>query len=193
MPPSAAEAAQYPILSLFDGAEVDDFQCKEKDLVEFLCEDAGRLHRERGARVYVITEDRRVVAYIALSADVLVLKTREKTKMGFVSGDPKYMPAVKVGRLAVDKRFERLGLGTRLMRLAFDTASSASEAIGCRLLTVDAKPKAHSYYTKLGFEENKAVPRRLDLAGVLDPESTISMRLDLRSHALPGWARFETP
>jgi GNAT superfamily N-acetyltransferase len=187
---TAADAAKSPILSLFEGAEVAGFRCTEPDLTAFLCEDAERLHRERASRVYVAAVERAVIGYIAVSADVLILKSGERRKMGFKGSDPMAMPGIKVGRLAVDERYEHRGIGTRLMRVAFDIANTTSQTIGCRLLTVDAMPSALSFYEKLGFEENKAVPRRADTAGKIYPDSTISMRLDLRSENLPPWTRF---
>ncbi len=185
---TAAEAAALPIWAFSEEVDLASFSCREEDLAAFLRDDAARLHRERGARVYLVTHGIAVVGYIALSADVLILKTAEKKKLGFRNGDPS-MPAIKIGRLAVDERYEHLGIGTRMMRLAFDIANTASDSIGCRLLTVDAMPSALSYYEKLGFEENKAVARRLDPKGQIYPDSTISMRFDLRRPDLPAWTQ----
>jgi ribosomal protein S18 acetylase RimI-like enzyme len=93
-----------------------------------------------------------------------------------------YLPAVKVGRLAVDEAFraQNRGTGEALMRHAFLVALTVANVIGCRLLTVDAYPASVGFYERLGFVLNKTAE---------GPRNTTSMRLDLRS--LPSWVKLK--
>jgi predicted N-acetyltransferase YhbS len=141
-------------------AETDDlgaFSCGDADLEDFLKTDARYLEGSDLTRVFVAALDGRVVGYIALLADTIELKTPEKKKMGLGGGtpNPRQFPALKVGRLAVDNAFKGQGLGTYLMRLAFDHALIIQHQVGCRLLTVDAYQKSVDFYLKLGFVANK--------------------------------------
>jgi|GEM_PF-6914987 len=61
-------------------------------------------------------------------------------------------PSIKIARLAVDKRYERQGVGGFLVLAAIGLAMSVSEVIGCRYVTVDSKPESISFYEKLGFK-----------------------------------------
>jgi GNAT superfamily N-acetyltransferase len=91
---------------------------------------------------------------------------------------------VKVARLAVATRFREAytGLGTLLIRFAFDLARAHTVEIGCRLLTVDAYRTSVGFYERLGFVRNK---RTRDTASGETESDTISMRLDLAS--TPDW------
>jgi len=61
--------------------DLDGFACGVIDLDEFLRDDALRLQGERVARVYVALAEERIVGYVALVADSLVLETGEKRKL----------------------------------------------------------------------------------------------------------------
>ena len=76
-------------------------------------------------------------------------------------------PAIKVGRLAVDKKYAKSGVGSYLVKTMREYAFSISEQIGCRYVTVDAYPYACEFYKKLGFkvraEEKHTVFRYFDI------------------------------
>jgi ribosomal protein S18 acetylase RimI-like enzyme len=54
--------------------------------------------------------------------------------------------------LAVDKTFERRGIGRFLMLAAICMAIYISSMIGCRYITVDSKPESVGFYEKHGFK-----------------------------------------
>jgi len=161
--------------------DLGGFACEDPDLDEFLKADARRLESQWVTRVYVAVCEDHVVGYAALLADTVILKSGERRKLKLQHDDSKQIPALKIGRLAVDAAFrERTrGVGSGLVRHAFELALALSQSIGCRLLTVDAYEGSVAFYQKLGFVSNKAHED--------EARSTISMRLDLRSDPLPGW------
>jgi len=61
-------------------------------------------------------------------------------------------PCVRIARLAVDKIFERKGIGRFLMLAAIGMALDVSGMIGCRYITVDSKPESIGFYEKHGFK-----------------------------------------
>lgn len=75
---------------------------------------------------------------------------------------PRYpsLPAGLIGRLAVDRRFHRQGLGSLLVVDAATRALRAEPAI--HALVVDAKSEeAAAFYRRLGFQRFVSQPRRL--------------------------------
>jgi len=65
---------------------------------------------------------------------------------------PDPIPVTVLGRLAVDKRFQALGLGTDILRHSFIQTLSASAIIGCRALVVHClNEKAKAFYVKAEF------------------------------------------
>jgi len=89
--------------------------------------------------------------------------------------DYKTLPALKIGRLAVDDRYLRCGIGTILLEFAYGLAKYTSNSLfGCRFLILDAKRNQdHAkdsvhFYKKFGFktfkERNKGtLPMYLDI------------------------------
>ncbi len=78
---------------------------------------------------------------------------------------PRYplLPAALVGRLAVDLRYQRLGLGASLIVDALRRSWRSESAIYA--LIVDAKDaKALEFYLHLGFQPFTSQPQRLFLA-----------------------------
>ena len=64
----------------------------------------------------------------------------------------KSVPAVKIGRLAIDKTYKGKGLGKMIMQNLMDECIELNKKIACRLITVDAYKGALTFYQKLGFE-----------------------------------------
>jgi len=79
---------------------------------------------------------------------------------------PKYhdMPAALLGRLAVDSRYQRQGLGEHLLLDAMKRVLEASRTLGTLVLVVDAKDEeAGRFYAKYGFVPFPTQPLRLFL------------------------------
>lgn len=62
-----------------------------------------------------------------------------------------YFPALMIGRLAVDRRYQWLGLGTKLRRFAIAKAIELREVAGCQFVIVNAKEASIPFYLKNGF------------------------------------------
>jgi predicted N-acetyltransferase YhbS len=65
---------------------------------------------------------------------------------------PRPIPAVVLGRLAVDERYQGHGLGSSLVRDAVVRSVAAAAQIGIRAMLVHAlNEKAAEFYERLGF------------------------------------------
>jgi GNAT superfamily N-acetyltransferase len=65
---------------------------------------------------------------------------------------PKAIPAVVLGRLAIDKAFQGKGLGVALLRDVVERSLLASKEVSARLIIVHAiSPSAEAFYAHHGF------------------------------------------
>ena len=132
------------------------FQSREEELQKFLVEDALR-HQEQNISVtFLWFYKNQLASYMSLLTDRIILKADFKDffiKRGIIYNT---LPALKIGRLCVDERFEQRGLGRLMIYFAIEKAVEISRNIaGCRFITVDSKENAISFYEKLGFKNIK--------------------------------------
>ena len=65
---------------------------------------------------------------------------------------PEPIPVILIGRLAVDTRFKRMGLGVSLLQEAIRKGVEASRIVGARAFVVHAiSESAEQFYLKFGF------------------------------------------
>jgi len=78
---------------------------------------------------------------------------------------PRYpVPAFRIGRLAVDKKYQGVGIGYRLLKQALLKAVEVSEEVGLYAVLVDAiDEKAKAFYEKYGFIAFDEKPLKLFL------------------------------
>ena len=124
-----------------------------------------------------------LLAYMTLSADSIKLTNEEKELHDINKVPYASIPALKVGKLAVNKELpdeaKRKGYGSFMLEMARAFAFSINDlGIACRFITVDAdieyEPNTPQFYEKNGFIENLSNKRR-------NAKHTISMRKDIFS------------
>ena len=128
----------------------DTFSCGVAELDHYFQQYAGQnqFRHHIGTTYVAVTEDRVVVGYVTVSAVSLTNDDIGKRKL------PNYpLPVLKIARLAVDNRFQGLGIGKALLRAMFLLALEQKKRVGCVGIVVDAKKEALSFYSALGFIE----------------------------------------
>lgn len=80
-------------------------------------------------------------------------------------GAPDPVPALLLGRLAVDRRYANLGIGTALTAHVLATAVELNQKAACRAVVVTAlSPAARTWWERLGFQPfHRDDPTELDL------------------------------
>lgn len=140
------------------------FTCGKPQLDEWLIKTALRAERDHTARTYVSRDTDvsppHVVGYYCLSAFSI---ERTTSGGGFLARNaPTMVPAILLGRLAVDISAQGCGLGVSLLHDAVDNAELVSRRIGSRALVVDAiDNNAAQFYLKYGFRSFPSAPLRL--------------------------------
>lgn len=142
---------------------LDEFQCGEPALDEWLKRHARAAHASDSARVFVATleDGETVVGYYALAAAQIA---PEEATARTLRGQPRArpVPAILLARLAVDRQHQRAGLGRSLLQDVLLRCLEAAEAIGARVLLVHAKHEAaKAWYLQFGFEESPTDPLHL--------------------------------
>ncbi len=139
------------------------FDSGEASLDQYLAERALANHVSDIARCYVCVEgeNNQIVGYYTLSAIAVEhaeLHGRARRNA------PSPVPAVLIGRLAVDRELQGSGLGRLLVRDAILSTLAAADRIGVRLLIVHAlHHEAASFYAALGFKPSPTDPLHLYL------------------------------
>lgn len=156
---------------------IKDFKSYEKELADFLVEDAFENQRKGISVTYLwfLREKGVLVGYVTLLTDTIHLD--EDLKRYFKGEEINYksLPALKIGRLAVDDEHRQKGIGSHMIDFSIVVAKNIFENYaGCRFITVDAKRNSDSrldsihFYAKQGFRvlkerEKGTMPMYLDL------------------------------
>lgn len=126
------------------------FDCGESVLNEFLQRQASQLLRKGFGKTYVALADDgvTVVGFVTVSAGQI-----QTTQLPPHLKLPRYpAPALRIGRLAVDRREQGRGTGQQLMSFSLQLALEFSRQVGVYAVVVDAKhEKAKLFYEALGF------------------------------------------
>ena len=142
----------------------ENFDCSDPDLNEYLQRFVSQDSKRSLTRAFVLVqaENQTVRGYYTLSATNI---QREKFPTDQVKKLPRYpIPAVLLGRLAIDSSLQNQGLGEYLLIDALKRVALASATIGVYAVMVDASSdRAAAYYRSFGFIALAEQPRTLFL------------------------------
>ena len=143
--------------------EIKEFDCDDETLNDFLFNKAKAYTSELLSTTFIIEDATQTIAYFSVFNDSLKVEEEEfasknalKRFLKNLVSHPKrhleYFPAVKIGRLAVNKNIKKSGLGKTIVNYIIDYALEQNEKCACKLLTVDAYSQSLGFYEKMGFE-----------------------------------------
>ena len=135
---------------LEESHNLQGFDCGNEALDDWLQRRALRNQREGSRRTWVVTDSTRVVGYYASATAVLA---RVEATGRAARNQPDPLPAMLLGRLAVDREYQGRGLAAALLKHFLLKALEVADLTGVRLVLVHAKdPRAASFYRRWGFE-----------------------------------------
>ena len=127
------------------------FDCGTPELNQYLRHYAFKNDQlSIGKTFLAITETQDVAGYLTIStAQITTDSLPEELRAKL----PRYpVPAFRIGKLAVDHRFQGLGVGSWLLTQAFQKAVEIAQNVGLFAILVDAiDEKAKRFYLKYGF------------------------------------------
>ena len=141
-------------------AIIKTFQSYEKELVDFLVEDALDNQNNKISVTYLwfYKKTSELVGYITVLTDAINLQGDLKRFFREKGIYYKSLPALKIGRLCVTDSFLRRGIGPLMIHFAIHISERIGSNAGVRFITTDAKRNSDSskdsihFYKPLGFE-----------------------------------------
>lgn len=132
--------------------DLASFECGEKAIDDWVQNRAKSAEKNGSAVVYVSTCEGKVAGIYSLSAHSVL---RDDIQGGWLKrNSPESIPAVLLGMLGVDKRYQNMHLGSSLLGDAIRRSMGVSQSIGAKALLVDpVGEKARDFYAKYGFKE----------------------------------------
>jgi hypothetical protein len=131
----------------------DEFTCGKSVLDDYLHKQASQDSKRKLCVVFVLPEGKTIKGFYTLSNDSIL---RELVPEGIVNKMPKSyknLPTTLLGRLAIDKRFTKLGLGELLLLDALKRSYFISKSsLGSMAVVVDPLDEdAVTFYARYGF------------------------------------------
>jgi len=175
---------EISVLLLTKDHTIKPFDCEDDDLNDFLFNEAILYQEQMLATTFIIENNERTLGYYSILNDAFRVeeanfssKSQYKKFVGELLPHPKRylksIPAVKIGRLGIDKTCKGKGLGTQIIYDVINECLNLNEKQACRIITVDAYKQAQSFYEQFGFkyfthkDENQEVRQMfLDLINV---------------------------
>lgn len=181
----------YYFETLTEEHDLSDFDCGDEELNNFLKDDALAQQNEKLNVTKLIMCDEKIIGYTSLLTDTLILKNindeplrlKIKGKLN-IDSNSKGISAVKIGRLAIDKKYSSKGLGTHILRNIIKSLKIIAESnVGFRFIIVEGYAKAFKFYVvKNGFEYLKKDYKKvknIDFISQRDPTKTFYLYFDL--------------
>ena len=172
--------------------DLSEFKCASDDLNDFLKNDALSQQNSKLNITKLVMCDDLVVAYVSLLTDTILLKDirDEDIKQDIkdqlsLNSKKRKLPAIKIGRLAVDEKYSGKGLGSEiLMSVLFNIKNIAENSVGLRFVTVEGYATAYNFYANHNFinlkKDDEKIKEKLDIIIERNPEETFYLYLDLR-------------
>ncbi|MBF0552418.1 MAG: GNAT family N-acetyltransferase [Deltaproteobacteria bacterium] len=122
-----------------DFSVFNDFDCNDPDLNDFIRNEAKLYRDELIVETYEFhsMSPDQLVAFVSLANDSLSLKTNRQKRIIPNRLRHSQYPAVKIARLGVKGRYQRGGVGTKLINIVKELFTTNNRT-GCRFVTVDA-------------------------------------------------------
>lgn len=153
------ELSELEYIKLKPDTVIPEFICTDKDLNEFLTDNAKEGMEEMVSVTYLFIDPKtnKTAAYYTLLNDKIAYDPRNKSIWNRINRRisnrkrRKTYPCMKIGRFAVAKDYAKCGLGSQIIDL-IKGAMINNQIAGCRFLTVDAYADATEFYKKNKFE-----------------------------------------
>ena len=141
---------------------VQDFDCGREQLNRYLTRYAWQSQQAGAAQTYVGLDGDVVIGYHTLTVGQV---SREEAPQRLSKGLARHpVPIMLLARMAVDRRWQRQGVGKALLRDALERTLQAADIAGIRAFAVHAKDEqAGNFYARFDFVPSPTDPRHLFL------------------------------
>lgn len=139
-------------LSVLEKNTTYQFDCDDSDLNDFFHNDSHEYQNSLLSKTFCWSNQQEVVAFVSIFNDNVELKSTKKKKKFPGEKHMPYYPAVKIGRLGINKKYQKKGLGSQVLSF-LKYFFIIKNKTGCRFLTLDAynKEQVTKFYCKNNF------------------------------------------
>ena len=147
---------------LHDKHLLEQFDCGNPSLNEWLLRHARQAQSSGSAKTFVISDDNIVIGYFSLTVgQVETYEAPERIRRGMGQYP---IPVVILARLAVSINHQGLGIGVGMLQDAIRRTLMISEQVGIRaLLTHPIDDRASKFYERFGFVSSPVREKQLVL------------------------------
>lgn len=169
---------------------LDDFECESQDLTEFLKNDALNQQNKNLNLTHLVICDELLDMYLFYDTIKLKILEDEETKKEIQEtlniSENNGIPAIKIGRYAIDKRYSNKGLGLHIFRnVLLSILDISKNIVGLRFIIVEAYARAFDFYVdknKFKYRKNdKQFVDKMEMIKKQDPERCFTLYKDLKS------------
>lgn len=172
--------------------DLSKFNCEIEDLNNFLKQDALNQQNMNLNLTHLVICDDEIIGYVSLLTDTIKLKTignqniKDEIKEELNVGENNEIPAIKIGRLAIDKKYSKKGLGTHILgNILLNIIELSKTKVGLRFVTVEAYVSALNFYTKkFNFSCRKSdeiILKKIEMIKKRDPNRNFYLYLDIKN------------
>lgn len=131
-----------------------EFDCGQDEINRYLWTMANQHHKKGVARVHILADGKTIMGFYTLANISIELDLK---------GYPHSTPAIMIGRIGVDNRYQGQGYSKVLLSHAIQSIKHISTITGVMVVVIDAKDeRLAQYYKQFGFVPT-ANPLRLIL------------------------------
>lgn len=147
---------------LHDKHLLEQFDCGNPSLNEWLLRHARQAQSSGSAKTFVVSDDNIVIGYFSLTVgQVETYEAPERIRRGMGQYP---IPVVILARLAVSINHQGLGIGVGMLQDAIRRTLMISEQVGIRaLLTHPIDDRASKFYERFGFVSSPVREKQLVL------------------------------
>gem|GEM_PF-260144 len=177
-------------LSVYDPAisyrDQRKFDCGNVMINRYVQKNLRKRVKNHSVQGYVLSNDKNdFVGFYTLEAFTI---TKEIFQLSpSPSATPPLIPVIKLGMLGINKNYQKMGLGRKLLKNSIKKTAKISTMAGCKGLFLWAEVEALEFYSRLGFlplQNITPTPMFLDIDTILDaviPKETKKVIEDFKS------------
>ena len=172
--------------------DLSNFKCASDDLNDFIKNDALRQQEMNLNITQLAICDGEIIGFVSILTDTIKIKTIEdkslkeemKNELNVV-GEDNTLPAIKIGRFAIDEKYAQKGLGSFIFRNVLLSILHLSKTkVGLRFITVESYAMAFNFYVKKNNftyrKSDEKLVKKLESIIQRDPERQFNLHLDLK-------------
>lgn len=129
------------------------------EINRFFHNDLEKYHNNKITTVRLVRINGKIIGYFTVSMNAIELNILSRDEKVSGTSTKKY-PAILLGRMGIDKKFRRKGVGRSICKFCQGLADVVSESVACRYIMLHTTLNKVQFYQKLGFVQSANPPKK---------------------------------